>query len=1320
MTVPSDHSDRSELDQLETEIRQALASHWQVLDGLGLEPWVMQRSMLELLAARVLQSRRKLELDEALDLLSQELDINSTILQPEHERLKDELSKILNQLDLDAGSPERMLTVIEVFEPDDPQERRSAGIFSLPDWLADSFASLAIPDEPLLCLDWGDSTLVPRLLLRWKEAETPGGEFATLDRAPETAETLRLMLSLVLDDLERIREAVQIGEAREEKSLDLFTTSSPGLGLRQFGTAFVNLLAAARNHPRYRTEQGQALPVMLSQRLASNGRAILLGPAGLLDGHTWARFREDLQARLQVEAIVDFSFDDRFVPHMAPITPSLVLARQPQQSVTRRVTLFAPNSPGDWGRAPDNPLEELITYLVGAGRPPQAGMVFERPTTELVDRWDPKFYCPARLDLQDRLINNPQATWLGGITQLITQGPPRSLLEPYVTTHLAGVSFEGRQETIAHLKVGDQVWLRREPDNPHDPYAVHVERRSGASLGYLPRELAADLAEALDELGGRLKAMVTSIHAGSSDYPQRGVTIQFPPPQYARAGGPVSVVRPNDITNNRLAGQGEPAWLLDEHQERVTRLGAGDILLYLRGFGKACVVPRELEGAVCHRDLAILRPKEDVDSLYLLAFILSAEFQEQLQFVARGVSIPSIDLADLEELLVILPPLATQRRIALAFAESQGELGAGLRANMEHWLDLLSDETVSRGRITSSLLSNLFSDWDQMHAIDDWLRLKSDYVRDLRDSVAHGRSPFQDESLDAVILALGMWVQAAERARRVPTGPVDVGQSYAELLERVLQVDHPFLSARLSSLVSKLAELWVAEPLPLPVRLSLEASALPVGVPSLLRLSLANQSEEVLTDLEVIPRLSSGETVERPDWRWPGLDPGETRSFEAYVRFTAPEVVRIECDISYAREDGDRVQQTIQLSLEAVPAEAFPFEPIQPNPYITGGAVDTPEMFFGRQDVLDFLSANLIGKHQSNVIILQGNRRTGKSSILKQVVNRDLFAPDIPVYVDCQGLGQLTDQSFFYKLARAIWRGLAGRKDVEAPLRVRREDFSEDDPFYDFQDVLDGLTAAVPSRRIILLIDEFEVIDMAIREGRLSRLVLENLRHLFQHRHDLAAVLTGSYRLSRLSQEYWSILFGLGLKRQVGFLDEGAARQLITKPLASLVTYSDEAVERILQLTACQPYFVQMVCHDLVNVLNDRKTTYVTQSDVEAAAQETLISADGHMRFMFRSADSRAWQALLVYMASSLSGPETLALHQIEGFVEGHRLSLNRAELEGALRELADRDILDIQGGMGQRRYGFKIDLVRQWIRRNYDLQSAIALAQSTAYVREE
>jgi len=433
----------------------------------------------------------------------------------------------------------------------------------------------------------------------------------------------------------------------------------------------------------------------------------------------------------------------------------------------------------------------------------------------------------------------------------------------------------------------------------------------------------------------------------------------------------------------------------------------------------------------------------------------------------------------------------------------------------------------------------------------------------------------------------------------------------------------------------------------------------------------------------------------------------------------------VDCAIRFSESDGSRVEQKERLSFQILPAAEAPFTAIYPNPYITGLPVDTPEMFFGRQDALNFLKNNLIGAHQRNVIILQGNRRTGKTSILKQVVNNDLFTPNIPVYIDCQGLGKLDDQGLFYKIARAMVRNLSKYQDVDETMTVHKDDISADDPFYDFTEFLDHVSEVLKNRRVILLIDEFEVIDDAIRKQQLSPEILENLRHLFQHRKDLAVVLTGSYRLRRLSQEYWSALFGLGLTYDVGVLDEDSARRLVTQPLRGKVTYTEEAIERILELTTCQPYFMQMLCHDLVNVINFAETNFVTLSIVEDAAQETLTSADGHLRFMFRSAGSPVHQALLVYLASGLSSGEsgqspTLPGYQIDRFVQDQQLPLELYQLENILRDLADQDLLIIQGEIGRRLYGFKIDLVRQWIRRNYDLQSAIKLAQSTPYVRKE
>lgn len=72
---------------------------------------------------------------------------------------------------------------------------------------------------------------------------------------------------------------------------------------------------------------------------------------------------------------------------------------------------------------------------------------------------------------------------------------------------VAGVTFGARQNILAlmsHPGTRNKwaVWLQREPDNPADPnaIAVLVARRTGTGtsvvhrIGYLPRELAADLA----------------------------------------------------------------------------------------------------------------------------------------------------------------------------------------------------------------------------------------------------------------------------------------------------------------------------------------------------------------------------------------------------------------------------------------------------------------------------------------------------------------------------------------------------------------------------------------------------------------------------------------------------------------------------------------------------------------------------------------------------------------------------------------------------------------------------------------------------------
>jgi single-stranded-DNA-specific exonuclease len=80
-------------------------------------------------------------------------------------------------------------------------------------------------------------------------------------------------------------------------------------------------------------------------------------------------------------------------------------------------------------------------------------------------------------------------------------------------TKLAGVSFEGRQDTIAGLRVGLDLVLERQPQNPHDPNAIAV-RYGALQLGYIKREIAKHIAPLVDE-GVQYSARIESLTGGA-------------------------------------------------------------------------------------------------------------------------------------------------------------------------------------------------------------------------------------------------------------------------------------------------------------------------------------------------------------------------------------------------------------------------------------------------------------------------------------------------------------------------------------------------------------------------------------------------------------------------------------------------------------------------------------------------------------------------------------------------------------------------------------------------------------------------------------
>ncbi|MEE0434206.1 MAG: single-stranded-DNA-specific exonuclease RecJ [Peptococcaceae bacterium] len=104
--------------------------------------------------------------------------------------------------------------------------------------------------------------------------------------------------------------------------------------------------------------------------------------------------------------------------------------------------------------------------------------------------------------------------YLGAVTGIADQ--------PRFYTKLKGVSFDDRQSIIAHLSAGEELALLREHQNPADANAIACLTQGGEKIGYLSREIAAQLAPLMD-LGAIYSAHLEQI-TGDDDT-MRGVNI---------------------------------------------------------------------------------------------------------------------------------------------------------------------------------------------------------------------------------------------------------------------------------------------------------------------------------------------------------------------------------------------------------------------------------------------------------------------------------------------------------------------------------------------------------------------------------------------------------------------------------------------------------------------------------------------------------------------------------------------------------------------------------------------------------------------------
>jgi hypothetical protein len=308
------------------------------------------------------------------------------------------------------------------------------------------------------------------------------------------------------------------------------------------------------------------------------------------------------------------------------------------------------------------------------------------------------------------------------------------------------------------------------------------------------------------------------------------------------------------------------------------------------------------------------------------------------------------------------------------------------------------------------------------------------------------------------------------------------------------------------------------------------------------------------------------------------------------------------------------------------------------NPFQFGNPLrpDRAAIFKGRQDFADRLVRLILDRNRPT-LVLHGPRRAGKTSFLLNLP-RLLPSDLVPIYLDMQqGSMTASEGDFCYGLVRAIDRDTRSQ-GLQLPPIPSRQAFATQ-PYPTLEDWLDLALPKLGERRLLLNLDEFEKIGSAIKDGRISDRLFDQLRSMIQHYDRLGFLFSGVQTLEELGPR-WSNYFISVVPMEMHYLERHEAEDLLLHPDPEFtLRYDTGIVAEILRLTRCQPYLLQLIGSAIVNQANLQHTQLATTTLLRSAIQDAFTNGEPYFTNIWTEftgttpAEVTAGQQILIALA---------------------------------------------------------------------------------------
>ena len=376
------------------------------------------------------------------------------------------------------------------------------------------------------------------------------------------------------------------------------------------------------------------------------------------------------------------------------------------------------------------------------------------------------------------------------------------------------------------------------------------------------------------------------------------------------------------------------------------------------------------------------------------------------------------------------------------------------------------------------------------------------------------------------------------------------------------------------------------------------------------------------------------------------------------------------------------------------------------SPFAEGGPVDDATMFVGRSDLLVRLEKSLLSGSGSKSIVMFGQKRAGKSSLIEHLRRRLAQKEEVlPICFSLQDIApELSVPALFHRILHGISEALEelrfeGRSVPEfSPPSV---DALSSNATLRFHDTMSSIVRALArcsfSLEFVLLIDEFTDIFKEIRKEKIPREFMKAWKAIIEKRY-FSSVLVGQDIMPAFKAEFPNE-FGVTEDVRVTYLDDTAAATLIQEPIGE-TRFAGRAVRRILDLTAGSPYYTMMFCARLVDYMNMTRSVILTEADIHAV-EEDMLRGD---RRLTKDKFDNLLCAGDGMVDSGIDPDHTYAVcrtivqgSEKEGWCSRELMrEFDDIVLDGLLSDLETRDVVERKGTA----YRLRVGLFRDWLAR--------------------